>query len=91
MDTNRATRALELTAKNHGISLEEVIMEIEAVIEEAMNSQDPNVLKLWASIPCVGERLTPAELLTWIAEKHKTLPSYDSSVLKSLICRGIPW
>lgn len=71
MDTNKASKALELTAKYHGISLEEVNMEIDAVIKEAMNSKEPDVLKLWGSIPCKGERPTPAELVAWIAEESQ--------------------
>ena len=69
MGMNRPIRALKLTAEHHGISLEEVNMEIEAVINEAMGSKNPDVLRLWADIPCEGERPTPAELVAWIAEE----------------------
>lgn len=68
MNIIRAERAMEQTAKNHGVSYDQVYREIEEVIAEAMATNDPYGQALWSMIPCEGECPTPTELIAYLGE-----------------------
>lgn len=73
MDTERARRALEETARRQGITLEEVFFEIEEAIETAISQarreKNEQILAQWEKIPCRGPVPDAYELLAYIGEK----------------------
>lgn len=73
MDTERARRALEETARRQGLTLEEVVSEIEEAIEtailQAKREKNDRILSQWEKIPCKGERPNAYEVLVYIGEK----------------------
>lgn len=71
MNTEKAKRALKKLAKRKGVSEETVRREIEVAIAEAMKSTDPQAQAFWKSIPHNGERPTPEEVITCIADMVK--------------------
>ena len=73
MDTERARRALEETARRQGITLEEVVFEIEEAIETAISQarreKNEQILAQWEKIPCEGEKPNAFELLAYIGKQ----------------------
>ena len=70
---DRARRALEETARRQGITLEEVVAEIEAAIEAAISQarreRNDQILAQWEKIPSEGERPNAYEVLIYIGER----------------------
>ena len=70
MDKQRIQKALESVARNHGVSLQTVIEEIEKAIaisyETAVANGDHAVLAVWRQIPCKGTLPTVWELLAYL-------------------------
>lgn len=68
-----AYRALEEIASRDGITVEEVIREIEISINEAIDTaikeNNVEVLNAWRKVPCVGNRPTAAELVSCLGER----------------------
>ncbi|NSJ49771.1 hypothetical protein G5B36_13835 [Enterocloster aldensis] len=71
MDTGKAKRALRNLAKQKGISEREVRREIEIAIEVGMKSPEPQAQSFWKTIPHKGEKPTPEEVITYIADLTK--------------------
>lgn len=73
MDTERIHRALKETARQQGVTEEEVISEIEAAIAEAIvqarRNQDKDILAEWEKIPCEGEFPNVYEIIAYIGGK----------------------
>ena len=59
-----------IAAENH-TTWAEVCRNIEAAIEAGMTDLDPAVQAEWAKVPCKGDKLTPDELLRYIAQQTK--------------------
>ena len=77
-DYCRARKALEEVARRDGITLEEVVYEIEDCIAEAIeNCKQQNnkvALRKWASIPRTGETPNAFELVAYIGNKVRQKP-----------------
>lgn len=71
MNTEKAKNALKKLAKQKGVSEATVKHEIEIAIAEAMKSTEPQAQAFWKSIPHKGERPTPEEVITYIADMVK--------------------
>ena len=60
-------------ASENGVSVDEVLFEIESVISQAyrnaMLSNDKALLQLWESIPRAGDIPTPAEMIDSLSKK----------------------
>ena len=73
MENIRAYAALMKVAHNNGISLEEVITEIEKGIRETIDTakRENNLLALkrWKKIPSVGEYPTAVEFITYAVKQ----------------------
>ena len=73
MNIKRAYRVLEEIAKRNGVTVEEVIYNIEAGINETIDEaiRENNVAELneWKKIPCAGSRPTAAELVACLGER----------------------
>lgn len=67
MSKLRAQRAMEQTALKFGVSFEEVYHEIEAVIADAIKTQNPAVSMLWDSIPRQNDCPTPEEVIEYLS------------------------
>ena len=69
----RAYHALRKVAQMEGISVQQVIRNIDDAIREACSSaKDENnqeVLKRWKEVPCEGELPTALELVVYLGEK----------------------
>ena len=69
MDKQRAYRALQETARKRGVSVEEVIAEIDKAIAQAMknceNDNNTNAMNIWKMIPCEGEVPTAVEVVAF--------------------------
>ncbi len=60
---------LELVAKEHSVTPDEVYREIEFAIEMAMQNPDPEAQQFWAMMPRAGERPTPEEFIAYMSWK----------------------
>lgn len=58
---------IKQVAKQNNVSVKEVKREIRTVIHTAMQSEDPNVRKLWEEICKNGKEPTPGELIRYIS------------------------
>ena len=67
---NRITgkQAIKAVAKQHGMSVEEIIKEMEKAILAGYSDTDEQIRAYWKRIPCKGEYPTPEELITFIVE-----------------------
>ena len=68
MDIRKAENALRKLAEQRGLSVAEVRREIQASINEGLNSSDPLAMAYWAIIPKTGEIPTPEEVILYIAQ-----------------------
>lgn len=72
-EIERAYMALQEVAWREGVSLEEVVREIEICIAEGMENcrreNNREALEEWATIPRAGEVPTPCELLAYLSSK----------------------
>lgn len=74
MTREYADQLLSKVARRANVSQETVRKEIEFSMEEAQKSDDPNVQRLWASIPHKGEKVTVEEFLTYLYLVGKGYP-----------------
>lgn len=63
---DKIERALMAVAKQNGISIDEVIKEIQKAIDLCMSNLDSNVQAFWNSVPRKGNRPTVQELILYI-------------------------
>lgn len=68
MNTKKAEKALKKIAKRDGVSVRAVKREIEIAVAAARDNPDPKSQAFWKSIPCKGERPTPEEVITYLAD-----------------------
>ena len=61
----QAKEALETVALREGKSVREVRDAIYDAIKCGMENPDPNVKKLWDSIPRTGDAVEPEDLIAW--------------------------
>ena len=70
MENIQAYKALLQVAEKNGVSLNEVVTEIETAIrnsiEQAIKDNNVEALAMWAQIPCQGEYPSAVELITHI-------------------------
>ena len=66
MQNKRALAALRRVAEENGVPLETVIAEIEQLIRACTKSEDPDIRRQWAAIPCAGEVPAPLELMEYL-------------------------
>ena len=73
MNMERAHRALEETARRHGITKEQVAAEIEETIAQvlarARKENDREILRQWEKIPCRGDVPDAYELVAYLGKK----------------------
>ncbi len=69
MDYLGAIAAIEKIAEKEGVSVNEVIREIDLAIEEAMQNPDPLVQARWTLIPCAGDKPTAIEFIAYMRGK----------------------
>lgn len=73
MDLVWARNAIKAVAKQHGVTEEEVIEEIEASIAEARETaykvKDKRAIAEWEKIPCVGELPTAYEFVDYLGRR----------------------
>ena len=66
-------RALSEVAEQQGITIEEVMRDIEEIIDVTLASiyanKNQKAIALWREIPCKGERPTAIELIRYLEEK----------------------
>lgn len=70
--TEQANQVFGTIAAREGVSVEKVKNDILFAMEVGMADPDPKVKNIWKSIPCVGEKPTPEELLVWAVGKMQT-------------------
>ncbi|MEA4854107.1 MAG: hypothetical protein VB082_07515 [Christensenella sp.] len=66
MNRNKEKQAIKAVAKQHGMSVEETIKEMEKAIIEGYSNPDEQIRAYWKQIPCKGEYPTPEELIVFI-------------------------
>lgn len=71
-------------ADENGVSIKQVIWDMQKAIDEGFSNPDPDVQAEWAKIPCKGSRPTPEELIVYQVQKlkndspyKKTIPEHD--------------
>ena len=70
-ELTKAQKAINVIAKQEGISAEAVLAEMRAAMDEGLQSSDPAVREMWGRIPCKGETPEPEELIAWLAGQVK--------------------
>lgn len=73
MEGRRICNILEAVARKEGVSLAEVVFEIESAIsvayQNAKLSNDQAVIKMWNEIPCKGGVPTAVELIDYLTNR----------------------
>lgn len=73
MENRKAYKALLQVAENNGLSLDEVIGEIESAIKDAIETakreNNQEALSMWAQIPSKGEYPTAVEVIAAMGDK----------------------
>lgn len=59
-------------ASLHHTTVDDVRKEILAVMDEAQQSQDPLIQTRWAKIPHAEDKPSIEDLITYIANRHKS-------------------
>ncbi|MCM1523344.1 MAG: hypothetical protein NC120_02690 [Ruminococcus sp.] len=67
----KAKKALKLTAKKAGSSYADVRREIQAAVEAAVNSGDPEAAMFMEQIPKKGRIPTPEEIIEYAVSQLK--------------------
>lgn len=65
----KAKEALKKTAAESGVTEEEMLRDITAAIEAAMQSASPEAAQMWSSIAGNGKTPTAEELVEAVGEK----------------------
>ena len=72
MDTKRAYNTLCKVAKQHGVTVEKVIADIDKAIEDAIctakKNNDQRTLTAWSKIRCEGNKPTALEVVACLGE-----------------------
>ena len=68
-ELTKAQKAINVIAKQEGMTAEAVLAEMRAAINEGLQSTDPAVQEMWKKLPCKGETPEPEELIAWLAEQ----------------------
>lgn len=68
MNIKKAYRSLQRVAQQQGITIEQVIEDINEVIQIGMANPDPVVKARWDLIPRVGNAPTAVELVAYLGE-----------------------
>ena len=71
-------KALEETAHRHNVPVSEVESEIQAIIDELYDSEDPEINQAWREILPNGEKPSVEQLIAYAAEKVSTENSHVS-------------
>lgn len=66
MDIMKTKIVLQMLAKEKGVTLDEIVKEIDAAIDEARSCEDPLVQARWRLIPCKGEKPTAYEFIAFM-------------------------
>ena len=73
MERRKVRHAIRKVARNHGITEQEVVREIEiaiqAALEAASRENDHAALARWKGIPCCGEYPNAYELVDYLSDK----------------------
>ena len=69
MQEQRALAALRRVAVENGVPVETVLAEIENMIHECIQSEDPNIRRQWSAIPRAGAVPTPLELMDHLMKR----------------------
>lgn len=63
MKMSKEYKIYQKIASTEGVSVEQVRKDIETAIETGLSNPDPDVQRIWSSIPCKNNRPTPEELV----------------------------
>ena len=73
MNLTKAKRVIRNVAKRHGMTEQDVVMEIEIAIREALDGasrgNDHTALCRWKEIPCEGDAPNAYELVDYLSSK----------------------
>lgn len=58
-------------AAENGVTVKEVLKEIQKAIDEGMKSTDPQAVRLWNNCPKKGDKPTPEEVIEYISKIAK--------------------
>ena len=61
--------ALRKVAEEHGVPVEEVRREIQAIIDDLYNSDDPEIKCKWRSITETGQKPTVEQMIEYLTAK----------------------
>ena len=61
--------ALRNVAEENGVSVEEVRREIQAIIDDLYNSDDPEIKSNWHSITETGQKPTVEQMIEYLSAK----------------------
>ena len=61
--------ALRKVAEENGVSVEEVRREIQAIIDDLYNSDDPEITNKWHSITETGQKPTVEQMIEYLTAK----------------------
>lgn len=67
--TKEFRELLEVVAKQHNTTVEEVYKEMQIAIDDGFDNHDPQVQKMWKHIPLKGDRPTPEDIISQLASR----------------------
>lgn len=67
MKISKEYKVFQQIAVKEGVPVEQVRKEIETAIEIGLSNPDPEVQKIWSSIPCKSNKPTPEELVRYLS------------------------
>ena len=70
-ETRNAVDAINIIAIKEGRSTNEVRQSIKVAVLIGMLNEDPEVRKIWQSIPCEKEYPEPEEVIAWLSNLVK--------------------
>ena len=68
-DYKKTETALRKVAEENGVSLEEVRRDIQAIIDDLYNSDDPEIKSKWRSITETGQKPTVEQMIEYLTAK----------------------
>jgi hypothetical protein len=69
MNKKKVRKALKIIAERDGVTVKYVHSEIQKAIYLGMTNPDPQVKAYWLGIPHKGDKPTPEEVVSFMAEK----------------------
>ncbi len=73
----KAQKAIETVAQKEGQTVEQIRADMAEAIMVGWNNPEPEVRAIWDTVPHIGERPTPEELIIWLVQRTVMALSHE--------------